>query len=631
MDSGLAVLVFNLGDDPIACLNKTEDLDAYDFDCDDVSNAKAEHNEYLIGQLNSKSMENADLKRQIQDKVFVNTSLKNDLQKLKRKETVKNVAQISIATTIAPSMFKIELEPLAPRTLVETNRNTFTIVGNSFPLTRITPKKLVYLKETSSTLVETPKPEIKVYSRRPKQIKSVGSSKKAKIVESKNANNSKHNHIWGSNATDVPSSSSLINDRTYNGTEFFNQTLRDFYENINISHQTSVARTPQQNDVFKRRNQTLVEASRTMLIFSKAYMFLWDEAVNTACYTQTRSLIHLCYNKTPYELIHDKKPDLSFLHVFGSLYYLTNDSEDLGKLNANADIDCSGVGKTMNSGGALFIGGKVFSREMAGMVPQSIYVHYTHGPFGLVPNPIPQQPCNPPNRDDWDRLFQPMFDEYFNPPTIAVSPVPVAVEPSAVDIANSHESTSIDLDAPSTSITSTQEQEHSPIISQGSSSNVRPSYTLFEHLGRWTKDHQIENVISDPSGSISTRNQLETDAMWCYFDAFLTSVEPKNIKQSMTKLSWINAMQEEIYKFERLQVWELVPCLDKLMLIKLKWIYKVKTDKFGEVLKNKARLVAQGFRQEEGIDFDESFAPVARIEAIRIFVEIAANKNMTIF
>ncbi|GJT12066.1 retrovirus-related pol polyprotein from transposon TNT 1-94 [Tanacetum coccineum] len=99
----------------------------------------------------------------------------------------------------------------------------------------------------------------------------------------------------------------------------------------------------------------------------------------------------------------------------------------------------------------------------------------------------------------------------------------------------------------------------------------------------------------------------------------------------MTEPSWIDAMQEEIHEFERLQVWELVPCLDKVMLIKLKWIYKVKTDEFGGVLKNKARLFAQGFRQEEGINFDESFTPVARIEAIRIFVANAANKNMTIF
>ncbi|GKC39571.1 retrovirus-related pol polyprotein from transposon TNT 1-94 [Tanacetum coccineum] len=95
----------------------------------------------------------------------------------------------------------------------------------------------------------------------------------------------------------------------------------------------------------------------------------------------------------------------------------------------------------------------------------------------------------------------------------------------------------------------------------------------------------------------------------------------------MIKPSWIDAMQEEIHEFERLEVWELVSCPDKVLLIKLKWIYKVKIDEFGGVLKNKARLVAQGFRQEEGIDFKESFTPVARIEAIRIFVANVAHKN----
>ncbi|GKD41334.1 hypothetical protein Tco_1261541 [Tanacetum coccineum] len=157
---------------------------------------------------------------------------------------------------------------------------------------------------------------------------------------------------------------------------------------------------------------------------------------------------------------------------------------------------------------------------------------------GLVPNIIPQQPCNPPKRDDWDTLFQPLFDEYFNPPTIVVSTVPVAAAPKAVDIADSPVSTSIDQDEPSLNSTS-----------QGSSSNIRASHTLFELIGRWTKDHPITNVIGDPSYSVSTRKQLKTNTMWCYFDAFLTSVEPKNFKQAMTKPSWIDAMQEEIHEF----------------------------------------------------------------------------------
>ncbi|GKE44440.1 retrovirus-related pol polyprotein from transposon TNT 1-94, partial [Tanacetum coccineum] len=217
--------------------------------------------------------------------------------------------------------------------------------------------------------------------------------------------------------------------------------------------------------------------------------------------------------------------------------------------------------------------------------------------IGLSSNPVSQLPCLPPKRDDWDRLFQPMFDEYFNPPPI--------------------------IDAPSTSIPSSQEHVQSLIISQG-----------FEELPKtptFYNDPLNESPNEDSTPQRSSSNQLETDAMWCYFDAFLTSVEPKNFKQAMNKPSWINAMQEEIHEFERLEVWELFPCPDNVFLIKLKWIYKVKTYESGRVLKNKARLVAQGFRQEEGIDFEESFAPVARIEAIRIFVANAAHKNMTIY
>nr|GEU83076.1 integrase, catalytic region, zinc finger, CCHC-type, peptidase aspartic, catalytic [Tanacetum cinerariifolium] len=160
------------------------------------------------------------------------------------------------------------------------------------------------------------------------------SSKRAKIVESKNANHSEPNHTWGSNATDIPSSSSLV----MTGCPDCSLTLREFYENVSISHQTSVARTPQQNDVVKRRNQTLVEAARIMLIFFKAPLFLWAEAINTTCYTKNRSSIRLRYNKTPYELMQDKKPNLSFFHVFGALCYPTNDNDDLGKLDAKADI-----------------------------------------------------------------------------------------------------------------------------------------------------------------------------------------------------------------------------------------------------------------------------------------------------
>nr|GFC03652.1 integrase, catalytic region, zinc finger, CCHC-type, peptidase aspartic, catalytic [Tanacetum cinerariifolium] len=117
-----------------------------------------------------------------------------------------------------------------------------------------------------------------------------------------------------------------------------NKTLTEYYERIGIFHQKTVPKTPQQNDVVERQNCTLVEAAWTMLIFSKTLMFLWVEAVATACYTQNLSLIHTHHNKTPYELVHNKKPDLTFFKVFGALCYPINDNEDLGKLQPTADI-----------------------------------------------------------------------------------------------------------------------------------------------------------------------------------------------------------------------------------------------------------------------------------------------------
>nr|GEX47226.1 retrovirus-related Pol polyprotein from transposon TNT 1-94 [Tanacetum cinerariifolium] len=124
--------------------------------------------------------------------------------------------------------------------------------------------------------------------------------------------------------------------RTDNDTKFKNQILKEYFDSVGISHQASSIRTPRQNRVVERRNQTLVEAARTMLIFSRALLFLWDEAIATGCYTQNRSINHYRVNKTPYELINGRKPNISFLHVVRALCYPKNDREDIGKLGAKA-------------------------------------------------------------------------------------------------------------------------------------------------------------------------------------------------------------------------------------------------------------------------------------------------------
>ncbi|GKA98375.1 retrovirus-related pol polyprotein from transposon TNT 1-94 [Tanacetum coccineum] len=222
---------------------------------------------------------------------------------------------------------------------------------------------------------------------------------------------------------------------------------------------------------------------------------------------------YVFHSKTPYELLHDKLPDLSFFYVFGALCYPTTDSENLGKLQPKADI----------APGVIAPIAKVVALELAAST-------------------------------------------------------------------GSPSSTTVDQDAP-----------------------------------------LPKNIIGELERLVSTRLKLHEQALFCYYDAFLTSVEPKNYKDALTQACWIEAMQEELHEFERLEVWELVPRPDKVMVITLKWIYKVKLDEMGGILKNKARLVARGYRQEEGIDFEESFAPVARLDAIRIFLAYAAHMNMIVY
>nr|GEX49918.1 Gag-Pol polyprotein [Tanacetum cinerariifolium] len=117
----------------------------------------------------------------------------------------------------------------------------------------------------------------------------------------------------------------------------------------------------------------------------------------------------------------------------------------------------------------------------------------------------------------------------------------------------------------------------------------------------------------------------------CMFALTVSTAKPKNIKEAMADSAWINAMQEELHQFDKLQVWELVDKPFGKNVIKLKWLWKNKKDEEQTVIRNKVRLVAKGYAHEEGIDFEESFALVARLEAVRIFVAYAAHKSFLIY
>nr|GFC61329.1 hypothetical protein [Tanacetum cinerariifolium] len=197
-----------------------------------------------------------------------------------------------------------------------------------------------------------------------------------------------------------------------------------------------------QNGVVERCNHILIEATRTMLIYAQAPLFLWAEAVATACFTQNRSIIRLRHEKTPYELLHNKLPDLSFFHVFGALCYPTNDSENLAMASEQ-----SSSGPALND-----------------MTPGTIS-------SGLMRTSPSSTSYVPPSRNDWDLLFQPMFDELLNPPPSVVNQAAEVIAPVAevipqvdADSTGSPSSTIVDQDAPSPSKSLTPTEIQSSVI-----------------------------------------------------------------------------------------------------------------------------------------------------------------------
>nr|GEV88560.1 hypothetical protein [Tanacetum cinerariifolium] len=313
----------------------------------------------------------------------------------------------------------------------------------------------------------------------------------------------------------------------------------------------SSVRTPQQNGVVERRNQTLVEAARTMLIFSCAPLFLWAEAIATACFTQNRSIIHRRFNKTPYELINGKKPYISFLYVFGTLCYPKNDREDIRKLGAKGDI-------------GFFIG---YSTDSC------VYRVYNRRTKKIMET----------MNVSFDELLAMAFEQRSSKPELN-------------RMTSGHINSGLDLTYAPSTITTQQPSKGELDL-------------LFEAM-------YDDYIGGQPSATARTVSHAQ---------------EPQNVKEAMTDPAWIDSMQEELLQFKRLDVWVLVPAPDNISPLTLKWLFKNKHDEEQTVIRNKSRLVMRGYRQKEGIDFEESFVSVARMEAIRIFLAYAAHKSFTVF
>nr|GFB54997.1 hypothetical protein [Tanacetum cinerariifolium] len=360
--------------------------------------------------------------------------------------------------------------------------------------------------------------------------------------------------------------SPVIIIRTNNGTKFKNQVLKEFFDTVGISHQMSSVRTPQQNGVVKRRNQTLVEAARTMLIFSRAPLFLWAEAIATACFTQNRSIIHRRFNKTPYELINGRKRDISFLHVFGALCYLKNDREDIRKLDAKGDI-------------GFFISLKPEPQSMtSGQICSGLDLTY-------APSTITTQQ---PSEGELDLLFEAMYDDYIGcQPSATARTVPPAQEPQVRQ----------------SSTASTTIADTAPIPTNSSSLETNIPITLQDvdelNSNAMVDGNTFVNPFANSSTSPTASSSLQNEPTsiygdMCMYALTVSTVEPKNIKEAMTDPAWIDSMQEELLQFKRLDVWVLVPAPDNISPLTLKWLFKNEHDEEQTVIKNKSHLVVRG-------------------------------------
>nr|GEX94472.1 hypothetical protein [Tanacetum cinerariifolium] len=401
--------------------------------------------------------------------------------------------------------------------------------------------------------------------------------------------------------------------------------------------------TPQQNGVIKRRNRTLVEAARTMLTFANLPWFLWAKAITTACFTQNRSIIHKRFDKTPYELINKRKPNIKFFRVFGYRCYLFNDYEHVGKLKAKGDI---GVFVGYSKESASF---RIYNKRTR-KIHESVNVNFNEisemasKQFSLEPglsnlnetgksSNLSVSQVDEASKKVLEDLFLDFYDKYFDSSKIMKSST-TNVETSINEEVFHEVSESFQGESSSSSLNDDVQQSPEEVILPSSNtqsipinmvpndveastlhnvfnkhledayfdastsfhdpSNVHTFYQPYPHEKKWTKDHPLHKIIGDPKSSVRTRGQLANS---CLFSCLLSSIKPANVAEALRDADWVSAMQEELDQFARLKVWILVPRPEGKSVIKTKWIFKNKKDE----------------------------------STIRLFLAYAAHKDFTVF
>ncbi|KAK1696014.1 hypothetical protein QYE76_012711 [Lolium multiflorum] len=411
--------------------------------------------------------------------------------------------------------------------------------------------------------------------------------------------------------------------RIDNGTEFKNYTMQEFVDDEGIKHEFSAPYTPQQNGVVERKNRTIIEMARTMLSeFNSPHNF-WGEAISTAVHYSNRLFLRPLHNKTPYELLTCNKPNVMYIRVFGCKCLVKNNKGKLGKFETRT-IEGIFVGYAENSHAYRYYNRSTRTIEV------SCDVVFLEDNGSQVEQVVP---CAAGNDDDPSSAIKHMGIGHIRPmevqnddqgDVVEVSSSP-QIEPS---------STQVEPSSATQDLSSTQdephsaEQEESPQPTEQdhdddqetSSTHVQAQVVprdqvlardeFIDHEGTIRKikaatrasDMKVDHVLGSISKGVVTRRHHALLITYCQHHAFVSSFEPLKVHEDLVDPDWVITMQEELECFTRNEVWSLVerPKDHRINVIGTKWVFKNKQDENGIVIRNKARLVAQGFAQIEG-------------------------------
>jgi hypothetical protein len=393
--------------------------------------------------------------------------------------------------------------------------------------------------------------------------------------------------------------------RSDNGSEFKNLQVQEYLEEEGINHEFSAPYTPQQNGVVERKNMTLIDMARMMLGEYKTPERFWSEVMNTACHAINQLYLHRLLKKTSYELLTGNKPNVSYFRVFGSECYILMKK---GRHSKFAPKEVEGFLLGYNSNTKAY---RVFNKS-SGLVEVSsdIVFDETNG-----------SPREQVYLDDVDE------DEVS---TAAMRTMAIGdMRPQELQ----------EQDQPSSSMMvypPTQDDEQVP-QEEGQDQGGAQEEHVMEEEAPWApppqvqatiqRNHPVDQILGDISKGVTTRSRL---ANFCEHYSFVYSIESFRVEEALQDPDWVLAMQEELNYFKRNEVWSLVPH-PKQNVVGTKWVFRNKQDEHRVVTRNMTRLVAKGYAQVAGLDFEETFAPVATLESIRILLAYVTHHSFKLF